>query len=196
MLGGYILLMAMIWVMNGLNKLSITITIVFLLTLLAFVWVDVGSYDNSKSLKLSFLMDMRNPGHLISNIMKQIEKRQFEQLAVDSYDKEMHCYECLIVRSKHMHHCQKCNYCIDFHHKHSAFLGKCIGRDNAIAYFWFVLANTVLNVMAVFCLVNCINMPSSKIMPVTGQNVAADPEDSSPSGVILSLVSCLVNIYE
>lgn len=77
MLGGYIFLMAMIWLMNGLNKLSIAITIVFLFSVLAFIWVDVGSFDTSKPLKLSFLMDMRNLDHLISNIMNQIEKREF-----------------------------------------------------------------------------------------------------------------------
>lgn len=85
-----------------------------------------------------------------------------------------------------MYHCQKCNNCIDFHHKHSEFLGKCIGRGNAIAYFWFLLTNTIFNIMAVCCLINCINMTTMS---------GADEKDS-PSGIILGLVACLVNIYE
>jgi len=79
-----------------------------------------------------------------------------------------------------MFHCRKCNSCIDFHHKHSEFLGKCIGGDNAIAYWWFIFSNTVFNTMAFYCLVNCINMVNVE----------------QPSGFLLSIVSCLVNIYE
>ena len=79
-----------------------------------------------------------------------------------------------------MYHCLKCDSCIDYQHKHSEFLGKCIGKDNAIAYWWFILANTIFNTMAFTCLVGCINMRN----------------EEQPSGFVLSLVSCLVNIYE
>ena len=176
----------MIWMMNGLTKLSIVITLVFLLSVLSFVWVGFWSYD-TKSLKLNVIMDLKMPNHLITAILDLIEKRKFEQLAYDSYEADLHCYECLIVKSPHMYHCKKCDSCIDYHHKHSNFLGKCIGRDNAIAYFWFLFINTVLNTMFVYCLINCINMP---------QESPNDEEIEEPTGLILPLVNCFITIYE
>lgn len=101
-------------------------------------------------------------------------------MAIDTCEGNLHCYECLIVKQRHMFHCRKCNSCIGFHHKHSEFLGKCIGGNNAIAYWWFLFSNTVLNSMVFYCLVSCTNMVN----------------EEQPSGFILSLVSCLVNIYE
>ena len=64
----------MIWVMNGPSKLSVSISIVLLLTILAFAWVGFFSHD-TKMIKLNFMMDMRNPNHLISAILKRIESR-------------------------------------------------------------------------------------------------------------------------
>jgi len=81
-----------------------------------------------------------------------------------------------------MHHCKECGSCVDFHHKHSNFLGKCIGRDNAIAYFWFLVTNTVLNSLFIACITNCIASGSFG--------------DQKPSGAILKLVGCVVAIYE
>lgn len=74
---GYIALLLMIWTMNGLTKLSIILTLVFLLSVLSFAWVGFWSYD-TKSLKLNVMMDLKMPNHLITAILEQIEKRQFE----------------------------------------------------------------------------------------------------------------------
>ena len=93
-----------------------------------------------------------------------------------------HCYECLIVQSPHMHHCRICENCIDFHHKHSDFIGKCIGRDNAIAYYWFLVTNTVLNAMFVYCFISCIAAPKEG--------------EEAPSNFILMIVGCFTNIWE
>ena len=79
-----------------------------------------------------------------------------------------------------MFHCKVCNSCMDFHHKHSDFLGKCIGNDNAIAYFWFLVTSMAINILLVVCLADCI-----------GHNT-----DQEPSGALLKLVSCMVAIYE
>ena len=102
-------------------------------------------------------MDMKKENHLISNILKQIEKRDFGQLNYDAYEANLHCYDCLIVKSSpQTYHCRECNICIDYHHKHSAFFGKCIGRDNVIAYFWFLFTNVILNSLFVYSFTNII----------------------------------------
>ena len=95
-----------------------------------------------------------------------------------------------------MFHCKECDSCIDYHHKHSNFLGKCIGRDNAIAYFWFLFINTILNAMFVVCLINCINMPGDSSDEVQGTDEAVKEDNQQPSGMLLSLVGCFVAIYE
>ena len=73
-MGGYFILLGMIWVMNGPSKLSVSISIVLLLTILAFAWVGFFSHD-TRMIKLNFMMDMRNPNHLISASLKRIESR-------------------------------------------------------------------------------------------------------------------------
>ena len=72
-LSGYFCLLLMIWIMNGVTKLSIIITLVFLLSVLSFAWVGFWSYD-TKSLKLNVMMDLKMPNHLITSILNQIEK--------------------------------------------------------------------------------------------------------------------------
>ena len=81
-----------------------------------------------------------------------------------------------------MHHCTICENCIDFHHKHSDFLGKCIGRDNAIAYYWFLVTNTVLNAMFVYSFISCISTPTEG--------------EEAPSNFILMIVGCFTFIWE
>ena len=146
----------MVWSMSGVSKLTISVSLIFLLNAFSFIWIGFFSSD-TKSLKLNVMMDMKNPSHLVTNILKLIDERKFEKLEHDAYDENMHCYECLIVKTPFMYHCRQCDSCIDFHHKHSEFLGKCIGRDNAIAYFWFLFTNTCLNVALIYCLINCLN---------------------------------------
>ncbi len=41
------------------------------------------------------------------------------------------CFDCLVIRSKHAEHCQKCDLCVTYRHKHSKLMGRCIGSDNA-----------------------------------------------------------------
>ena len=65
---GYLCLLIMIWAMSGVTKLSIIITLVFLLSVLSFAWVGFWSYD-TKSLKLNIMMDLKMPSHLITSIL-------------------------------------------------------------------------------------------------------------------------------
>ena len=86
----------MIWFMNGINKLSIIMTLLTLLSIISFFWIAFWSYD-TKSLKLNVMMDMKVSNHLITAVLNRIEKKEFEQLEYEAYDLNRHCYECLIV---------------------------------------------------------------------------------------------------
>lgn len=68
----------------------------------------------------------------------------------------LHCYECLIVKSQHMYHCKRCDCCIEYRHKHSSFMGKCIGLENSIAYFWFLAVSLLLNTSLAYCFFNSV----------------------------------------
>lgn len=96
-LAGYLLLLLSILLMSGITKLTVSMTLVFVFTMMTFAWVGYFSYD-TKSMKLNVMMDMKLPNHLISNVLKMIERRNFEQLAHQAYDANLHCYECLIVK--------------------------------------------------------------------------------------------------
>ena len=183
---GYGILLIMVWLMSDDIKQKITITIFFIITVLMFAWIGFFSYD-TKTEKLNIMMDTKYGNHLVSHVLKRIGKREFDELAYESYEANMHCYECLLVKTPHMYHCKKCDSCIDHQHKHSEFLGKCIGKDNAIAYFWFLLINTILNALFASCLVSCINMPTD----TTESDVV-----QAPSNFVLSLVGCFVAVFE
>ena len=164
-------------------------------------------------------MDMKKDNHLITNILRQIENKDFEQLTYDAYEANLHCYECLIVKSSpQTYHCKECNVCIDYHHKHSAFFGKCIGRNNAIAYFWFLFTNVVLNIAFVYSFINIINrrnalVPDAKDLATTtptpevptdsdeqteaGTDQSEDPIVAQvPSNFLLAIVGCFVTIFK
>lgn len=66
---------------------------------------------------------------------------------------KVHCYACLVVRPLHADHCQRCQSCVYFRHKHSRLFDRCIGEENHLAYFYFLLCNTLIffgYVIAVF----------------------------------------------
>ena len=94
---GYLILLAMIWIMNGFARQSIVISLWFVMSLFSFSWVGLSEWNSSVT-KLNVMMDLKNPKHLITSILKQIEAREFEQLEQDSYESNLHCYECLIVK--------------------------------------------------------------------------------------------------
>ena len=178
MLLAYLLLLLVVWIMNGPTKMTISTSLVFLLSLLTFAWVGFFSYD-TRTQKLNVMADSKIPNHLLSRITRLIDQHDFEKLEHEAYEANLHCYECLIVQSPQMYHCRSCGSCMDFHHKHSDFLGKCIGRDNAIAYFWFLVTNAILNALFVTCLTDCI---------ASG--------DQEPASGFLKLVGSMVTIYE
>ena len=51
-MSGYVLLLLVMWIMNGITRLTILLTLVFMLSALTFAWVGFFSYD-TKQTKLS-----------------------------------------------------------------------------------------------------------------------------------------------
>ena len=152
----YIAMTVLMFISQGFTKITLINAILTLISILTFVWVSLA--PDSKHRKFNLLMDLQNPKHLISSVVKKLEKKDFESLERDAFDLNLHCYECLIVKSRHMHHCKRCDACIEYQHKHSQFIGKCIGRDNSIAYFWFLLANLSLNAILTYCVSLSVNV--------------------------------------
>jgi len=90
------------------------------------------------------LLKDRN-SNLVGRLLDWISKGEFFKIeeSQDSY-----CFECLLIKPVHTEHCSKCHRCVPYLHWHSNFLGQCIGRDNARAYYAYLLLTTSL--MAVF----------------------------------------------
>ena len=84
--------------------MTVFCSITYILTLLTFVWAGYLSPD-SNVIKLNFKSDMRQPNHLVNNILKKIENKEYSQLEKDEYELDLHCYECMIVKKPHMYHC-------------------------------------------------------------------------------------------
>ena len=122
----YLMLTMSMFISVGVTKVTITNAILTLLTILTFIWVSFTA--DSRVRKFNLMMDLQNPKHLINSVVKKLERKDFESLERDAFDLNLHCYECLIVKSQHMHHCKRCNACIEYRHKHSSFIGKCIGH--------------------------------------------------------------------
>ena len=137
----------------GFSKLTLVNAILTLLAVLTFIWVNIA--PQSRQRKFNLMMDLQNPRHLISSVVKKLERKEYESLERDTSELNLHCYECLRVKSPHMHHCKRCDACIEYRHKHSKFIGKCIGRDNSIAYFYFIFTSVLLNGMLCYCLGQC-----------------------------------------
>lgn len=139
----YLILSILLIFGMGFSKLTLFNAILALVAILTFIWVNIA--PQGKQRKFNLMMDLQNPRHLISSVVKKLERKEFESLERDTSELNLHCYECLLVKTPHMHHCKRCDACIEYRHKHSKFIGKCIGRDNSIAYFYFMLTNVLLN---------------------------------------------------
>ena len=150
----YIILSVMMLINEEMRKMSVVTTALILLSFLTFIWVSKA--PDSRARKFNLMMDLQNPKHLINSVVKKLEQKDFESLERDAFDLNLHCYECLIVKSPHMYHCKRCDVCIEYRHKHSSFVGKCIGRDNSIAYFWFLVVSVLLNTLLTHCIANSV----------------------------------------
>ena len=185
----YTLILLVLWIMNADIKSSIILSLVYIANLCTFAWIGYCSYD-TKSLKLNVMMDLKTPNHLITSILRRIEKREFEQLAYEAYEAELHCYESLTVKTPSMYYCNESDSCIDGHHKYSYFFGKAIGRDNAIAYFWFLMANTILNFLIAANFINCINIAAAgSLIEEEGY------EGQEASSSLLRFIACFIYIF-
>lgn len=49
-----------------------------------------------------------------------------------------------MIRSKHSDHCNKCDVCVNYRHKHSKLFGRCIGSDNSRSYIMMQASSLLL----------------------------------------------------
>ena len=182
----YVVLSVLLIVAMGFSKLTLVNAILTLVAILTFIWVNIA--PQSRQRKFNLMMDLQNPRHLISSVVKQLERKEFEPLERETSELNLHCYECLLVKSPHMHHCKRCDACVEYRHKHSKFIGKCIGRDNSIAYFYFLLANVLLNGLF------CYSLGRYTLLQVNDVEEGADYSEASSS--LLKVVGVVTGIFE
>ena len=86
-------------------------------------------------------------GNVVSSIVKFIDSHQLHRLSTTL---ESACFECLVLKDKHVEHCQVSEQCVQGFQKHSKFFSKSIGDGNARAYyFWMLLSALFLSTFVV-----------------------------------------------
>ena len=57
-------------------------------------------------------------------------------------DKYYYCSECqfYVERDLYFYHCDKCGICIEGQDHHCAWIGKCVGKNNSISFYVFVIS--------------------------------------------------------
>jgi len=62
----------------------------------------------------------------------------------DNSDKPNKCKICNIVQPLRTKHCKKCNQCVYRYDHHCFWLGSCVGGDNHVYFWWYLLVQTIL----------------------------------------------------
>ena len=50
------------------------------------------------------------------------------------------CKPCKIVRTQNVYHCYDCDVCIEGYDHHCPWIGKCVGKNNLRAFYFFLVA--------------------------------------------------------
>ena len=106
------------------------------------------------------LSSLCNPGYLKRNMESEecqnllSEEQRHKQLSGAV------CSECCSRRPLRTHHCAQCYRCIIRYDHHSYLLNNCIGYDNQVYYFFFLLFWIFQNYITCFSVVRYFHFPS------------------------------------
>ncbi len=64
------------------------------------------------------------------------------------------CTKCMSLRTQKAYHCEDCDVCIEEWDHHCVWVGKCIGRQNLIAFYVFIATIPIFFVFVMF--ISCI----------------------------------------
>ena len=89
-----------------------------------------------------------NPGIPSFDYIKMIYRIRNNEIINDSVDSKHYkwCSQCGIynLTQDKVKHCDKCNICISNHCTHSKPLGRCIGDNNWLVYYVFIIISLLL----------------------------------------------------
>ena len=106
-----------------------------------------------------FLSSVCNPGYLRLNMESDecqsllSEEVKHKQLAGAV------CPDCCSRRPLRTHHCPLCYRCVIRFDHHSYLLNNCIGYDNQVYYFFFLLFSILEDYVACYCVVRYLHFP-------------------------------------
>lgn len=103
--------------------------LILIASIFVFEKADIGTVEK---MQLSRDQEVNVIGQLLY-LMNEHRLERIEELS------DRFCFDCLVIRSKHADHCKKCGVCVNFRHKHSKLMGKCIGAENAQSYYGVLL---------------------------------------------------------
>ena len=72
------------------------------------------------------------------------------------------CSRCKVLRGKDIYHCRVCNVCIKNHHHHCTWIGKCVGGNNIIGFYVFIVSTIIY---LVFCVLITLVLVTESRLP-------------------------------
>jgi hypothetical protein len=88
-----------------------------------------------------------------------------------------YCKPCKIIRTNEVYHCYDCDVCIDGYDHHCPWIGKCVGRQNMKAFYFFLIMTFGTLVMSFIA-----TMASNVSMPAKPNLKTNDPKDLKVKG--------------
>jgi palmitoyltransferase ZDHHC9/14/18 len=58
------------------------------------------------------------------------------------------CSTCMIIRPLGVSHCRVCNSCVERYDHHCPWVGNCIGKNNYIYFYFFLVSFNCLSIMS------------------------------------------------
>jgi hypothetical protein len=103
---------------------SFTVHFGMLILITSLIFFEKNDIGRVEKMQLSRDLEVNVVGQLLY-LMNEHQLERIDEL------NDRFCFDCLVIRSKHADHCKKCGVCVNFRHKHSKLMGRCIGAENA-----------------------------------------------------------------
>jgi hypothetical protein len=115
-----------------------TIVVVYILFRFCY-FTHIGFVIGGAFSAVFYIWSYVKVGLSLPGIASNGSEPDFEVKVQDRY-----CVPCKIVRERGTRHCIFCDVCIYKYDHHCPWIGKCIGRDNLIAFYQFLCSIMVL----------------------------------------------------